>query len=335
MSVWRSRWAAIGAAVAVSLGSGGLGLTQAAISSGEKPVVVTVDAARVLDTRTGVGLAGRFTDSVPRDLRVTGNVPVAPSGTATVVPADAIGVLVNVTVVAPSSNGFLSLRAGGAAGVPATSTVNFVAGVNTPNAATVDLSGDGKIQVWVETDADGGTAHVLVDVVGYTVDHTHNDIYYTEAEVNTALGAKANIADVYTKAQVENLVFDGTIPSGVTVTGNVVWDSHGSTDTTSDRTNVDFPGRAPLPLTSDKVNFNLPGITGDGDPQCTGTVLAPTAPAGKVCIYLESYGGMAANTLEGYAGWPLADAGFFVSFYPNGADDVDQYVFASWAYTAP
>ena len=190
----RTRWAAVGAAVAITLGAGGVSLSQAAISSGEKPVVVTVDTTRILDTRTGLGLAGgRFVDSTPKDLQVTGNVPIAPSGTATVVPDGAVGVLVNVTVVAPDSKGFLSLRAGGATGVPSTSTVNFEAGITTPNAATVDLSADGKVQIWLETDNDGGSAHVLLDVVGYTVDHTHDDLYplktdvYTKAEVDGAI----------------------------------------------------------------------------------------------------------------------------------------------------
>lgn len=174
----RSRWAAVGAAVAVTLGAGGVSLTQAAISDGERPVTVTVDTTRILDTRTGLGLAGgRFVDSTPQELQVTGDVPIAPSGTATVVPAGAVGVLVNITVVAPDSKGFLSLRSGGAAGTPATSTVNFEAGITTPNAATVDLSGDGKVQIWLETDNDGGTAHVLLDIVGYTVDHNHDDRY--------------------------------------------------------------------------------------------------------------------------------------------------------------
>ena len=198
----RTKWAAVGAAVAVTLGAGGVSLTQAAISDGERPVTVTVDTTRILDTRTGLGLAGgRFVDSTPQDLQVTGDVPIAPSGTATVVPTGALGVLVNVTVVAPDSKGFLSLRAGGATGTPATSTVNFEAGITTPNAATVDLSGDGKLQIWLETDNDGGTAHVLVDIVGYTTDHNHDDRYYTEAEVDTAIaGIHQPIAYGYVNA---------------------------------------------------------------------------------------------------------------------------------------
>ena len=170
----RTRWSAIGAAVAVSLGAGGVGLTQA-ISSGEKPVTITIAPERILDTRSNLGLSGRFTDATPRDLQVTGPVPVASGGTATVVPASAAAVLVNVTVVSPTHDGFLSLRPRGATGVPTTSTVNFTPGSIEPNAATVDLD-NGRIQVWVETSSDAGTADVLIDVVGYTIDHTHEGV---------------------------------------------------------------------------------------------------------------------------------------------------------------
>ncbi|NNC76053.1 MAG: hypothetical protein HKN93_11160 [Acidimicrobiia bacterium] len=210
LSGLRTRWSAIGAAVAVSLGAGGFGLASAAIDSGDKPVTVTVDAKRILDTRTNIGLSGRFADATPRELQVTGDVPVAPSGTETVVPNGATAVLVNVTVVFPSDPGFLALRSADATGEPSTSTVNFFPGTVEPNAATVDLSSDGKIEIWLETSSDSGNAHVLVDVVGYTIDHTHDDRYYTEAEIdagtallqdsiNSAVAPKANSADVYTK----------------------------------------------------------------------------------------------------------------------------------------
>lgn len=184
MNVWRSRWAAIGAAVAVSLGAGGLGLVEAAIGTGEKPVTVTIAPQRILDTRTNLGLTGQFVDETPRDLQVTGTVPVASGGSTTVVPSDAVAVLVNVTAVTPTSKGYLSLRPAGATGIPTTSTVNFNAGSIEPNSATVDLGPGGKVQVFLNTDTAGGTAHVLLDVVGYTVDHTHDDRYYTEGEAD-------------------------------------------------------------------------------------------------------------------------------------------------------
>ena len=189
MSLWRTRWAAIGAAVAVALGGGGIGLVSAGASSGERPVTITIEPTRILDTRVDLGLTGRFVNETPRDVQVTGNVAIAPTGTATVVPTDAVAVLVNVTVVVPDSNGFLALRPGGAAGRPSTSTVNFAAGSIEPNAATVDLGPGGTVQVFVKTAALAGTADVLLDVVGYTVDHDHDDRYYTEPEVDALVSS--------------------------------------------------------------------------------------------------------------------------------------------------
>lgn len=185
--MWRSRWAAIGAAVSVSLGAGGIGISSATVNSGDKPVTVTIEPQRILDTRSNLGLQGRFLNESPRDLQVTGPVPVASGGTATVVPADAVAAVVNVTVVNPDSNGYLSLRPAGATGIPTTATVNFLPGTNTPNAATADLGPGGRVQIFVKTAAANGTADVVVDVVGYTVDHTHDDSYYTEDEVDAKL----------------------------------------------------------------------------------------------------------------------------------------------------
>ncbi len=184
-------------------------MAQAAIDTGDRPVTVSIAAERILDTRTNLGLSGRFADGAPRDLQVTGSVPTASGGSKTVVPADAIGVLVNVTVVTPTHEGFLSLRPQGATGEPTTSTVNFFPGAIEPNGATVDLN-DGKIQIWVETSSNTGTADVLIDVVGYTIGHTHDDRYYTEGEVDTAVAAavapKADSADVYTKTETDAAV---------------------------------------------------------------------------------------------------------------------------------
>ena len=55
--LWRSRWAAIGAAVAVTFGAGGL---FAANAASPESSTVSIAPVRVLDTRTDVGLAGPF-----------------------------------------------------------------------------------------------------------------------------------------------------------------------------------------------------------------------------------------------------------------------------------
>lgn len=189
----RTRWSAIGAAVAITLGAGGVGLASASIGTGEKPVTITIEPERILDTRVNLGLAGSFSSDTPRDLQVTGSVPVASGGNKIVVPAGASAVIVNVTAVNPSADGFLSLRPKGAAGSPSTSTVNFGPGGVEPNSATVDLSADGGIQIWAFLLGGATSVDVLVDVVGYTIDHHHDDRYYTQTEVDAKFSSTVDL----------------------------------------------------------------------------------------------------------------------------------------------
>lgn len=116
-SVWRSRWAAIGAAIAVSIGGGGLFVARAASSPPSATVVI--EPVRVLDSRDGndVGLPGPFVSAVGLDLQVTGSIQTT-TGNQVVVPDGATGVMMNVTVVNPSANGFVSIRPADAVGPP-------------------------------------------------------------------------------------------------------------------------------------------------------------------------------------------------------------------------
>ncbi len=168
--LWRSRWAAIGAAIAVTFGGGGLFFANAASSAPSS--VVTIDPVRILDTRTDVGLQGPFVSAVPQKLQVTGSVPTT-TGTQTPVPPGATGVLLNVTVVRPSADGFLSVRPGDATGTPLTSSLNFKAGDNVPNSVQVALPTAGATAGQIDIVAGGQaqpTTEVLIDVVGYLID---------------------------------------------------------------------------------------------------------------------------------------------------------------------
>ncbi len=161
-SLWRSRWAAIGAAVAVTFGGGGLFVANAASSPAS--LTVTIDPVRILDTRTDVGLPGPFVSAVSQKLQVTGAA----------VPSGATGVLLNVTVVSPSAAGFVAVRPGDATGAPSTSSLNFVAGDVVPNSVQVGIptSGANAGQIDITYDAfgqTGPTTDVLIDVVGYMV----------------------------------------------------------------------------------------------------------------------------------------------------------------------
>ena len=162
--LWRSRWAAVGAAVAVTLGGGGMVAVNAASSPASS--VITIDPVRILDTRdpVNIGLPGPFVSAVSQKLQVTGAV----------VPAGATGVLLNATVVGPTAAGFLSVRPGDATGAPSTSSLNFNSGDLIPNAVQIGLptSGANAGQIDITYDAygqAGPTTEVLIDVVGYMV----------------------------------------------------------------------------------------------------------------------------------------------------------------------
>jgi hypothetical protein len=55
----------------------------------------------------------------------------------------------------------------------------------------VTTSANGSICLYVY-----GTADLIVDIAGYYIDHNHDDRYYTETEVDTALTSKADITSL-------------------------------------------------------------------------------------------------------------------------------------------
>jgi len=283
--------------------------------------IISVTPERILDTRdpNNLGLAGPFLSTVPLKLQVTGTVPTI-NGPKQVVPVGASGVVLNVTPVSATRDGFISVEPGDATGVPTTSNVNFTAGSINPNSVTVSLPtvgpDAGKIRITYDAfGLVGPFTDILIDVVGYTTNAGLTELTNRVRALET---------------------FGTTIPSGVTVTGNIWWDedSHGGSD--DYRLAIDLPGRAPVALSDAKVNFAPDGSTAtvDDDPLCTGTSSTPTAPAGSVCIYRINSGAVSnasGNSLAG--GSALTDKTFYVHWMSVGTGDM--YVYATWAYTAP
>ena len=186
----RIRWAAIGAAIAVSLGGGVTLFAQAETAPTSSSTFVAVAPVRVLDTRDAFVLwAGPFVTGVPHDVKVTGSIPTS-SGTQTVMPTGSTGVVLNVTVLKSTADGFVSVRPADAAGAPNTSNINFEAGKTVANSITVNLPTSGSVagtfEVWFDSmGVAGATADILVDVTGY---YTSSSI----AEIETAIDKKSD-----------------------------------------------------------------------------------------------------------------------------------------------
>jgi hypothetical protein len=167
----RIRWAAIGAAVAVTLGAGGIGVVRATVSSGARPIFVSITPCRLVDTRPAPSTVGAR--ATPLNANETATFTVHGTNGNCTIPAGALAIDANVTITAPTSDGFLTMFPADAT-LPNASNLNWSAGqAPTPNAVTVDLSGDGKVNVFNER----GTVNVIIDIVGYYEDHNHDDRY--------------------------------------------------------------------------------------------------------------------------------------------------------------
>lgn len=160
----------LSAAVALVVAGLGGGLSLVRASSGTTSSFVPVTPARVLDTRVALGLPGPLSSLTPATVQITGPVPT-PDGTTTVVPAGATAVVLNVTAVEATADGFFSVRPDGTPGDPTTSNLNFVAGDIVPNAVTVALPSNGRIELTYDAyGAAGPVSQALVDITGYYVE---------------------------------------------------------------------------------------------------------------------------------------------------------------------
>lgn len=203
----RARWAAVGAAVAVSLGAGGVSLIHATAPEGASAFVATAPC-RLFDTRPEFQVGPRATPLGAEeiyDITATGTV-----GECTV-PAEAVALSLNVTAVGATLDTFLTLFPAGTTR-PNASHLNPSPGAPpTPNAVSVDLDDTGTFSIFNKQ----GTVHVFADVVGYFTEHQHDDTYYTEAEIDAmfaALPAAAPGTGSHKFLSIDPLAVFGTAP---------------------------------------------------------------------------------------------------------------------------
>lgn len=177
MSAMRTRWAAIGAAVAVTLGGGGFFVANAGTTTpnADDAAYHPVTPVRVLDTRR----ADAVSNGVIK-LDVEGPIATINSdGTTTsvqVAPTTASAVAINLTVTEGQKNGgygfvkvYPCTQTTDAA--PEASAINFENKVDIANALNVTTSATGEICFSVY-----GTADLIVDMSGYYDDSRLDDI---------------------------------------------------------------------------------------------------------------------------------------------------------------
>jgi hypothetical protein len=118
----------------------------------------TLPPCRLVDTRQADGPLGgpALAANVARDFVLAG---------ACGVPADAVAVVLTVTVVGPTAAGSVQIYAAGATPLADGGAVHYVAGVNRAGNGIVMLGAGGTVTALAEQPA--GTVHLILDVAGY------------------------------------------------------------------------------------------------------------------------------------------------------------------------
>ena len=157
----RTRWSAIGAAIAVALGGGGiLGATASGSASGSQSEFTAIAPCRIMDTRATSTVGGR---PVPLGPAETYSISTFGTNGNCTLPSELTALSLNVTIVDPTANSYLTVFPAGGS-VPTASNLNFVANqAPVPNAVTVAVAADGRISFY----NNGGSVNVIADVVGY------------------------------------------------------------------------------------------------------------------------------------------------------------------------
>ncbi|MEV4541581.1 fibronectin type III domain-containing protein [Micromonospora echinaurantiaca] len=126
--------------------------------------LASVPPTRIVDTRTGLGAAaGPVAGGVSLPVAVAGRAGL-PAASA---PVPATGLIANVTAVAPTNPGFLTVYPS-LTERPTASDLNFTAGAVVPNLSVAPLGVDGATLVYNHA----GATHVVIDVVGYFLGDT-------------------------------------------------------------------------------------------------------------------------------------------------------------------
>jgi len=111
---------------------------------------------RLLDTRNQIGLDGKLTAYNPEELVTAARVGI---------PADAMAVSGNLTVVSQSKKGYVAMTRTPTA-TPSTSTINFPVGDTRANGVTGPLGNPGTVGLVYAAPA-GATTHLILDITGY------------------------------------------------------------------------------------------------------------------------------------------------------------------------
>ena len=248
---------------------------------------VPMTPIRVLDTRIGTGLSGRFVSGVPRTWQLSG------------VPAAAVAITGNVTVTGQTTYGFVAVTAAPTA-TPSTSTINFPVGDNRANNVTVAVGAGGQLSAVFKATANQST-NLVFDVTGYFLPDASGDTYKPLSgpsplrvlDTRDGTGLSGAFSTGVPRAwQVAGV--NGIPSSAVAVTGNV---------TVTKQTSLGFvavgPSVGPTPPTS-TLNFPV------GDNRANG-FSSPLDGSGRLSAVFRGTTGATTQLIVDISGYYVAD----------------------------
>jgi hypothetical protein len=222
----------------------------------------------------GSGIPVKLDASKTLSLQVVNQPLLSPTGGSLTVPANATAVSLNVTVVTPERDGFVTVYPCGVTR-PNASNVNYVAGQVVPNGVIAPVGADGKVCFYSNSETD-----LIVDIAGYFVGEsftgaTPQRLIDSRDGSNNPQVSPANPV-VLTIANLASQTSAGastTVPSDVKAAAlnvTVVNPAEAGFVTV-------YPCDAPRPNASN-VNYAKGQIVANG-------VIAPVSANGQVCVY--------------------------------------------------
>jgi hypothetical protein len=265
-SLWlvRTRCAAFGAALAVTLGFGGLNYAGALTPSAVGNVFVPIVPCRLFDTRPVPSTVGTRFRPLTADEEFVAQVTGANGDCS--IPSTTTAAVLNVTAVGPVGDGFVTVWPADAPR-PNTSNLNFSDGQSpVANAVTVKL-GSGAIRLV----SSASQVDVIADVVGYFEDHNHDDAYKPlggvlgTSVVNTSTTARPAVTTTATTARPTTTTAAATTTSApatttTTALATTTTAPATTTTTTSVSTGIDVPASGTAVQNGNALRAYLAGV---------------------------------------------------------------------------
>ena len=156
-------------------------LASANVSSGERPVLISITPCRLADTRPGDDTVGPRSSELGAGESLTVDAQEVDTPCSGSIPTDASALSLNITALGATELSYLTVWPDGER--PLAASLNPAPGQPpVPNAVTTELSPAQTFEVYNAS----GRVHIVVDVNGYYVDHDHDDRYPLATDVAAA-----------------------------------------------------------------------------------------------------------------------------------------------------